>query len=147
MLKVTKLDPAATLPTVAHPGEDIGYDLYALEDIFVIKGSVVKVRTGIAVAAFKENSLFQNLEPLGLLIKDRSSMASKGVFTHGGVIDAGYRGEILVNLSTINLTPYMIVAGAKFAQMVPVPVLTAEVVEVTLPPGSRGEKGFGSTGV
>jgi dUTPase len=35
-------------------------------------------------------------EALGLLIRDRSSMAMKGVTTSGGVIDAGHRGEIKV---------------------------------------------------
>jgi len=35
MLKVKKLSPAATLPTVAHPGEDIGYDLYSAEDLTI----------------------------------------------------------------------------------------------------------------
>ena len=33
MLKVKRLSPDAVLPTVAHPGEDIGYDLYSAEDI------------------------------------------------------------------------------------------------------------------
>ena len=32
MLKVKKLHPEAQLPTVAHPGTDLGFDLYALED-------------------------------------------------------------------------------------------------------------------
>ena len=35
MLKVKRLSPSATLPTVAHPGEDIGYDLYSVEDITI----------------------------------------------------------------------------------------------------------------
>jgi dUTP pyrophosphatase len=86
-------------------------------------------------------------------------MASNGVFTHGGVIDAGYRGEIVVLMSAFAATqfvtagatyvgdPIKIEAGQKIAQMIPVPVLTGEVVEVdALPPSSRGENGFGSSG-
>jgi len=146
MLKVQRLDPNARLPTVAYPGEDLGYDVYALEDTWVIKGNMTVARTGIAVAAFKTGGLFVDMEPLGLLIKDRSSMAAKGIFTHGGVIDSGYRGEILVNLSTINNGPYFIMAGAKFCQMVPVRVLTGDVLEMELPPANRGKNGFGSSG-
>ena len=51
MLRVKRLDHGARLPSVAHPGEDLGYDLFALQDVALIPGSVVKVRTGIAVEA------------------------------------------------------------------------------------------------
>jgi dUTP pyrophosphatase len=142
MLYVKKLDPRATLPTVAHPGEDLGYDLYALENVFVIKGHVTLIHTGISCAAY--NTF---MEPFGLLIKERSSMALKGVFTRAGVVDAGYRGEIRVLMVTSNMTPYNIMAGDKIAQMIPTLVLTGEVKEVDeLAESARGIKGFGSSG-
>lgn len=141
-MKVKLLAAGAKAPTVAHPGEDIGYDLYALENCVLVPGVVQSVRTGISVDATDHY-----WKPCGLFVKDRSSMASKGVFTHGGVIDAGYRGEIIVLLDYKAGEPYYITAGDKIAQMVPVPVLTGEVKVVEdLTKASRGEKGFGSSG-
>jgi dUTP pyrophosphatase len=143
MLRVKKLDPAARLPTVAHPGEDLGYDVFALESIELGARVTVRVRTGIAVEARNPHTG----EPLGLLVRDRSSMAAKGLATTGGVIDSGYRGEILIVMTNLGDTPVTIGAGEKVAQMVPVPVLTGTVEEVeTLEASARLEKGFGSSG-
>lgn len=143
MLQVKKLYPNAKLPTVAHPGEDLGYDLYSLHDAWVIKDQITLIHTGISCIAY--NTF---MEPFGLLIKERSSMALKGVFTEAGVVDAGYRGEIRVIMSTSNMTPYHVTAGDKIAQMIPLPILTGMVEEVDeLPESSRGIKGFGSSGV
>src|SRR5215472_2058058 len=49
MLKVKLLSTDATLPTVAHPGEDIGYDLYSCEDVTIPAYGAVGVHTGIAI--------------------------------------------------------------------------------------------------
>lgn len=131
------LDPNAKAPTVAHPAEDLAYDLYALEDCS-IDLRPTWVRTGIAV---------EDTTGCGFLVKDRSSMAGLGVFIHGGVIDPGYRGEIKVNLTTA-LGFYRIHAGDKIAQMVPVWSRTAAVsiVDKLNDNSSRGSKGFGSSG-
>ncbi len=143
-LNVMKTDPRAKLPTTAYNG-DLGYDLYALEDTWIFQEPTL-VRTGIACAAYSEDRSGQ-IWPLGLIIKDRSSMALKGLFTHGGVIDPGYRGELVVNLTCTKITPYNVQAGDKIAQMVPVQVLTGEVREVTvLEQSERGENKFGSSG-
>lgn len=167
-LRVKKLDPTAVLPAVAHAGEDLGFDLFALEDAVLPFGEVVKVRTGIAASAVR--GPFK----LGLLIRDRSSMAVKGITTSGGVIDAGYTGEIAVLMTNQNkdwahaldymggfrrnfpmseelpnypVYGYFIKAGDKIAQMVPMMVLTGSVTEVeSLEGGQRGDKGYGSTG-
>lgn len=141
------------MPTCANPGEDLAYDLYALEDATLVPGAPVRVRTGIA-AAFDDGSSRR----WGLLIRDRSSLASKGVATTGGVIDSGYRGEIQVVMNNLNSCPaeqdaagqtgFHIRRGDKIAQMIPIPVETgAGVCEVDeLPAASRGANGFGSTG-
>jgi dUTP pyrophosphatase len=143
MLRVKKLDPAAKLPVVAHPGEDLGYDVFALESQELPPRATVRVRTGIAVEARN----LQTGEPLGLLVRDRSSMAAKGLATTGGVIDAGYRGEILILITNLGDAAVTIAAGEKVAQMIPVPVLTGLVEEVeTLEISARLEKGFGSSG-
>ena len=49
MLKVRRLSPHATLPTIGHPGEDIGYDLYASENVVLSARSAAGVPTGIAI--------------------------------------------------------------------------------------------------
>jgi dUTP pyrophosphatase len=143
MLRVKLLEAGARTPVVAHPGEDLGYDLFALEGVRLGARQTVKVRTGIAVEARDPRTG----AGLGLLVRDRSSMAARGVTTTGGVIDAGYRGEILVLMTNLGDGVVEITAGEKIAQMVPVPVLTGLVQEVeSLEDSARAEKGFGSTG-
>ncbi|HTW80969.1 MAG TPA: hypothetical protein VME23_15585, partial [Terracidiphilus sp.] len=123
--------------------EDLGYDVFALESVELGVRATVRVRTGIAVEARDP----QTGAPLGLLVRDRSSMAAKGLATTGGVIDAGYRGEILIVMTNLGDQVVTIEAGEKVAQMVPVPVLTGVVREVESLEGSaRLEKGFGSSG-
>jgi dUTP pyrophosphatase len=74
-------------------------------------------------------------------------MAARGLATTGGVIDAGYRGEILIVMTNLGDVDVELRAGEKIAQMVPVPVLTGPVEEVdALEESVRAEKGFGSTG-
>src|ERR1700727_3686562 len=111
------LDTAAKVPTVAHPGEDIGYDLYANQDHTLVPGQVHRVHTGVAVAGMADGL------PVGFLVKDRSSLAAKGVFTHGGVIDSSYRGEIAGVMSTLT-DIYEIRSGDRIAQVGANPVLT-----------------------
>jgi dUTP pyrophosphatase len=143
MLRVKLLEQGARLPVVAHPGEDMGYDLFALEGIVLAPRATVRVRTGISIEARHP----QTGAPLGLLIRDRSSMAARGIATTGGVIDAGYRGEILVLMTNLGDTTVELKAGEKIAQMIPVPILTGPVAEVeTLELSARAEKGFGSSG-
>ena len=137
------LEDGARLPEVAHPGEDLGYDLFALEGVVLQAQMTVRVRTGIAVEARHP----ETGGPLGLLVRDRSSMAARGIATTGGVIDAGYRGEILVLMTNLGETAVELKAGEKIAQMIPVPVLTGLVQEVkTLEVSARAAKGFGSSG-
>lgn len=144
-LHVVKLDSRAKIPTVAFIGEDLGYDLYALEESWVFNNQVTKVRTGIAARAYNSDRSGK-LWVLGMIVKDRSSMALKGVFTHGGVLDAGWGGELCVLMTTVTHPPYHIMAGDKIAQMVPVQVLTGDIVEVKeLPKTARGTNGFGSS--
>jgi dUTP pyrophosphatase len=143
MLRVKRLDPAARLPVVAHPGEDLGYDLFALEAAELTPRATVRVRTGIAVEARHP----ETGAALGLLVRDRSSMAARGIATTAGVIDAGYRGEILILMTNLGETALSLKAGEKIAQMIPVPVLTGAIEEVpSLEDSARAEKGFGSSG-
>jgi dUTP pyrophosphatase len=143
MLRVKLLEAGACAPVVAHKGEDLGYDLFALEGALLASRATVKVRTGVSVEARHP----QTGAPLGLLVRDRSSMAARGITTTGGVIDSGYRGEILVLMTNLTDTAVELKAGEKIAQMIPFPVLTGEVETVeSLEESARAGKGFGSSG-
>lgn len=151
-LKVKKLHPDAILPTRAYV-TDLGYDLYALEDVILrptgstffvaakddieFVGST-KIRTGIAL---------EFPEGWGGIIKDRSSLSSKGLKISGGVIDSGYTGEISVVIDLFARHSWTIRKGDKIAQLIPTPVTNWEVEEtVELASKDRGSKGFGSSG-
>ena len=143
MLRVRLLENGAKLPVVAHPGEDLGYDVFALEGLVLGPRKTVRVRTGISVEARHP----ETGKKLGLLVRDRSSMASRGIVTTAGVIDAGYRGEVQIVMTNLGMEPVELEAGEKIAQMIPVPVLTGVVEEVDmLEESTRLGKGFGSSG-
>ena len=83
----------------------------------------------------------------GFIIKDRSSIAVRGLFTHAGVIDAGYIGEIKILFHNVNQTSVKIDKGDKIAQLVPKKVISFEIEEIDkLHQTQRGDNGFGSTG-
>lgn len=143
MLRVKLLEPGACLPVVAHPGEDLGYDVFSLEHVHLAPRATKRLRTGIAVEARHP----ETGAPLGLLVRDRSSMATRGLACTGGVIDAGYRGEILIVMTNLSDAAVELRAREKIAQMIPVPVLTGQVEAVeALEESLRAGKGFGSSG-
>ena len=144
MLKVSLLSDSAKPPTLAHPGEDLGYDLYASDSGWIPPGEYHVFHTGIAVEFVFES------EPelkFGFLIKERSSLAVNGISVLGGVVDSGYRGEIHLVLANHGNTDYPVVAGAKIANLIPIPVVANKVeVVANLTPSLRGDGAFGSTG-
>jgi dUTP pyrophosphatase len=80
------------------------------------------------------------------LIWDKSSLGSSGIKVAGGVIDAGYRGEIKVTLINLGETT-VIKKGKAIAQLIIQPIMTDGLVEVNaLDVTQRGSGGFGSTG-
>jgi dUTP pyrophosphatase len=137
MLKVKRLNPHSTLPTIGHPGEDIGFDLYASEDVKIAPHGAAAVPTGIAI---------EFDPPAGGIVKTRSGMAKKRLMCNAGVIDAGYRGEIIVLMENLGEQAYEIKRGDKIAQLLEHPFLAKEVAESELSDAARGAKGFGSTG-
>lgn len=137
MLKVKRLSPDAVLPTVAHPGEDIGYDLYSAEDLTIPGRGAAGVHTGIAI---------EFVPTAGGIVKTRSGLAKKRLMCNAGVIDAGYRGEIIVLMENLGDDAYKIRKGDKIAQLLEHPFLAGEIVEGELSEAARGGKGFGSSG-
>ena len=142
MLKVKLLSPQAKAPTVAHPGEDLGYDIYALDLVTIPPRGQAIVSTGIAVEVTSPDG-----EPMGALLRDKSSVAARRLALTGGVIDAGYRGEIKVLMENLGDVHAVITAGDKIANLIPYPVLTGEVQVVPdLAESKRKAGGFGSSG-
>ena len=83
---------------------------------------------------------------MGLFIKDRSSIASKGVHVLGGVIDPDYTGYINVVLINLTREDVIIPEGVAIAQAVPIKSTEVVLMEVNeLMDRKRGDKGFGST--
>src|SRR5262249_53519284 len=142
MLRVKLLMPTAKPPTVAHPGEDLGYDIYPAETLTIEPRGHALVPTGIAIEYTSPGG-----EKMGALLRDKSSMAVRRLALTGGVIDAGYRGEIRVLLENLGEAPAIIHAGDKIANPIPYPVLTGAVQVVDdLTESSRKAGGFGSSG-
>jgi dUTP pyrophosphatase len=140
-LPVMRLDPRATLPTRAYPG-DAGLDLYALEPLTLEPGERASARTGIAVEIPEGHA--------GLVLP-RSGLAARhgiALVNAPGLIDAGYRGELqILLLNTDRTTACSIAAGDRIAQLVLIAVVTPAVAEVAELGGStRGAGGFGSSG-
>ncbi len=141
MLRVKLLLPHAKAPSIAHPGEDLGYDIYAAETVTIpAKGHHI-VSTGISIEIDIDG------RPAGALIRDKSSMAARRVICTAGVIDAGYRGEIRIVMENLGDQPAEIHTGDKMANLIPYPVLTSPVEVVKeLAESRRAAGGFGSSG-
>ncbi|SCG35205.1 dUTP diphosphatase [Micromonospora inositola] len=138
---VRQLDPELPLPTYAHPG-DAGADLVAAADVELPPGGRALVPTGVALAL-----------PEGYvgLVHPRSGLAARlgvTVLNAPGTVDAGYRGEIMVNLINHDRdVPAKISRGDRIAQLVVQRVARAEFQPVAeLPASRRGSGGHGSTG-
>jgi dUTP pyrophosphatase len=140
-LAVRRLDPAATLPTQAHEG-DAGFDLYALEAAEIAPGERASVRTGIAIELPKRHA--------GLVLPRSGLAASHGIaiVNAPGLIDSGYRGEVLVLLlNTDRDESFSVAPGDRIAQLVIVRAESPDVVEVAeLADSARADGGFGSSG-
>jgi dUTP pyrophosphatase len=141
-LQVQRLRPDAVLPERAYAG-DAGLDLTACERVELAPGERAAVPTGLAVAVPEGHAGF---------VQPRSGLAARHGITivnAPGLIDAGYRGEILVIL--LNTDPaeaFTVEPGMRIAQLVIVPVASPELEQVDELPGSeRGVRGFGSSAV
>lgn len=136
-MKVKKLDPRAKLPQRAHP-TDSGADLFALTRTVLAPRSITHVHTGIAVELPENTSG---------IIWGKSSVESKGIKAMAGLVDAPYRGELIVCMYNLNDTEFVFEAGQKVAQLVVLPTLYLAFEQADeLSDTSRADGGFGSTG-
>ncbi len=141
-VQLKKLDPRAVLPTYGSSFA-AGADLYLLteEAVEIPAGETRLLHTGIAAAI---------PEGYAGLIYARSGLASKKNLAPAnkvGVVDADYRGEIMVALHNHGKESRRLENGERIAQLVVAPFLRCEFEEAdTLDETARGAGGFGSTG-
>lgn len=139
---VKLLDPRAKLPAYGS-ADAAGADLYALTDgpVVIAPGETILIRTGLALAI-----------PKGYvgLVCARSGMACKRGLAPAnkvGVVDADYRGEVMIFLHNHGPETQVVEPGDRVAQLVIVPYLTARFDQAEELDGTeRGSGGFGSTG-
>jgi len=129
------------VPARAYAG-DAGLDLTACERVELAPGERALVPTGLAVAIPEGHAGF---------VQPRSGLAAKhgiSIVNTPGLVDSGYRGELLVNLlNTDRRETFVVEPGMRIAQLVVVPVPELTAVEVDeLPESHRAVRGFGSSG-
>jgi dUTP pyrophosphatase len=139
-LSFRKLRDDAVVPSRAYDG-DAGLDLASCERVLLGPGERATVGTGLAVAVPDGYAGF---------VQPRSGLASRHGITivnAPGLVDPGYRGELrIVLLNTDVREAFVVEPGMRIAQLVVVPVASAEPLEVEeLPETERGVRGFGSS--
>jgi len=139
-LSFRKLRDDAVVPSRAYNG-DAGLDLASCERVLLAPGERATVGTGLAVAVPDGYAGF---------VQPRSGLASRHGITivnAPGLVDSGYRGELrIVLLNTDVREAFVVEPGMRIAQLVVVPVASAEPLEVEeLPETERGVRGFGSS--
>jgi len=143
-VKIKRLHPTVTLPEYASASA-AGMDLHAAinEPTVIPAHSRVRIPCGFAIAPERND--------IAALLFARSGLAhKKGLAPSNavGVVDADYRGEVMVSVSNTSDEDYIMQPDERFAQMVFVPVYTASMTVVDdLDKTERGAGGFGSTGV
>lgn len=146
-VKIKRLVEDAVIPAYAHPGEDAGLDLVATSFEHKVDTDCYVYGTGLAIEIPKGY--------VGLLFPRSSNRKTEAYLTNSvGVIDSGYRGEIMVSFKNRNCTgscipnvikPYEI--GNKIAQLIIIPYPQIELVEVDeLSDTDRGATGHGDSG-
>ena len=141
-IKIKRIDKSIPIPKYAHTG-DAGIDLLSSIDIIIKPHQRALIPTGIMLAIPEGYAGF---------VQPRSGLAIKygiSLVNSPGLIDSGYRGEIcVIMINTDNSNDFKIKKGDKICQLVIQKVEEVEFIEVDeLDKSSRGENGFGSTGI
>ena len=138
IIKIQKLNREAKLPNYAHP-YDAGLDLFIIETKTLKSNERYGFATGLA---------FELPKGFVGLVWDKSGLSSKfGLHVLSGVLDSGYRGELIVIVHNLSKKSYKFEKGDKVAQLLIQPIVNVKIKEVDqLSNTSRGDKGFGSSG-
>jgi len=146
-VKVMRLPQGADLPLPAHQSAGAaGLDLHAAvpadAPIVIEPGRWASIPTGIAIA-LPEDTEGQVRPRSGLAVRNGIT-----ILNTPGTVDSDYRGEIRVILVNFGLEPFTVERGSRIAQLVVMPVVRAQLSEVSnLDETERGAGGFGSTGI
>ena len=139
-----RLLPGARVPERAYAG-DAGYDLAAAENLVLAPGEWAAIRTGVAIAV-PDGYAGLVLPRSGLAVRHGISLVNAP-----GLIDPGYRGELMVPLINHDREEtFEVETGMRIAQLVLVRAAEARFVSVELleeGADGRGEGGFGSSGI
>ena len=132
-MEIVLINDDALIPTRASK-RSAGLDLYSSINVNIDTNSIKKINTGIRVS-LPENSYGS--------IRDKSSLAAKGILTLGGVIDNDYTGEIIVIMTSL-IGPIKIKKGQKIAQLIVSNILYPKIKSTKfLKDTERNNKGFG----
>ena len=132
-MEIVLINDDAIIPARASKGS-AGLDLYSSIDANIEVGSINKINTRICIS-LPENSYGS--------IRDKSSLAAKGLSTLGGVIDSDYTGEIIVIMTSL-IKPIKTKKGQKIVQLIVSNILYPEIKVVkSLKNTERNDKGFG----
>lgn len=139
-VKYKRLHPQAKVPTRAYE-DDGAYDLYAVETLVVKPGDHINIGCGLAVEVGKGWSYD---------VRGRSGLTRIGIIVGLGLCDAFYNGELRAVISNFSRKDYEVIEGERICQIkfnpVFVPQSFVEVQEFEVVPGTRGAKGWGSSG-
>ena len=128
-MEIVLMNDNGIIPTRASK-ESAGLDLYSSIDTDIEAGSIKKVNTGICIS-LPENSYGS--------IRDKSSLASKGLLTLGGVIDKDYTGEIIVIMTSLIKT----IKIKKGQKLIVSNIMYPEIKKVASLKETERNKGFG----
>ena len=138
-LRVKKLDSRACMP-VRNTNTDAGIDLFSLDEVVIAPKERNKIHTGIALEI--PEGFYGRVAP-------RSGLAAKnGIDVLAGVVDSGYRGEIIVILYNTSDEEFTLPPQSKIAQLIVEAHFNFPILEVEELTGTeRGENGFGSSDI
>ena len=139
--------PDAKLPDIAYGNTSAAFDVYSVEDVTINPGESKVVPNGI-------HCCIDEKDPYCLIVMDRSGMGFKrGLRVFQGLIDAGYSGPLGIMMTNIGSEPQVIKKGDKYAQMLPLPKVVPNFIELNDTEfkefesrQQRGSNGFGSSG-
>ena len=138
IMPYVRADILSTVPTKAYP-DDAGLDLAASEAVTIPARSSMSIKTGLKFAL--------PAGTWGLIVGRSSTWAKRGLDVKLGVIDAGWRGELLIVVHNPTDEAAKVEIGDRLAQYIVLPAWQGALAEVgMLPPHARGENGFGSSG-
>jgi len=136
-LGVKKLHPDAKLPKMGRAG-DAAFDIYSVEEVMLLPGNPKIINCGIAC---------EIPDGYKIMIRGRSGLALRGIWTHVGTVDSNFKGGLGPILTNCTKEVYCVKKGDRVGQISVEEVIPTKFEEVfELSESVRGSDGFGSSG-